>query len=334
MKIEYITNNPTSIDAEFQRLLLENKEICIATAFIDSYTIESIHHLLSNNKLNCEMKLLIGLYNFFNAKEDLEVLQSLARKYPQNLLVKVSRSPRFHLKYYWFKNKSKEVYLIGSANLTQAGLKFNDELLVKINLSANDKNDSAHKIKREFEHQMKNSVSILHINLKEYPIKVQTKSEDKNAGLFNKIVPPDTAPQEISFNSTGKAVIVNIWSEFSKTTVKIVKNNFPNWKCYFGCLSEEHYYQCMQHKEILVLEKRPKGYVYFWTQAKQGSDYLKTKEGNYFINYDNKRGKKITEEKFNILKNDFNISPKARKNPLYQKTIGPKQQMELKKIFN
>lgn len=332
MNIEYITNNPTSIDAEFKRLLLSNKEINIATAFIDAYTIEIIHQSLRRNKLNCKINLLVGFYSFFNSKKDLESLRTIAIKYSQNLTVKVSRSPRFHLKYYWFKFKTKEVYLIGSANFTKGGLEKNEELLVKLSLSAKDKNNSAHKIKREFEKHWINSLSLVSIDLSRYPEKENTPYNKKNDNLFKLLIPPEIETPLINQESK-KAVVVYIWGELKEGTVRIIGNNFPKWENYFVCTSKAHFQQCPKGIELLLIYRYAKVYSYFWTRVKAVSDSIDTPDGKYFINYLERKAKPMKLDHFEKLNKEFSINLKSRKSPFFQKTIRVNQLKELKEIF-
>ncbi|MBK7041940.1 MAG: hypothetical protein IPH46_16115 [Bacteroidetes bacterium] len=68
-----------------QEQLISCSSFNIATAFIDSYSIDLIENCLIRNKALKNCKVLIGVYNYFNKKEDLEHLLNISKNTPIKL---------------------------------------------------------------------------------------------------------------------------------------------------------------------------------------------------------------------------------------------------------
>src|SRR5205814_7364435 len=132
MKLEHLTNNSaTNLHSELSSVLMKANESSIATAFINDEAIELIAASLKKNK-KLQGRILIGLYNFFNKKKDLEALLQLVNSNPARLQVHISLDKCFHWKYYRFVAGQKQIFYIGSANFTTSGMADNRELVVKL----------------------------------------------------------------------------------------------------------------------------------------------------------------------------------------------------------
>jgi HKD family nuclease len=71
MKIEHITNSYLKFDIEVVKQLSTCSSFSIATAFINSYTIDLLEDSLKRNKVLKSARVLIGVYQNFNRQKNL-----------------------------------------------------------------------------------------------------------------------------------------------------------------------------------------------------------------------------------------------------------------------
>jgi len=328
MKIEFVTNRVFSIEGEVEPQLNSVAEAIIATAFIDSYSIDIFEQAILRNKNLKHIKLLIGLYGFFNKKDDLVRLSNLAAKHADKIQIHISRNAQFHWKYYFFKQKQKEIYYVGSANLTTGGLKVNSELLLKVSPSLKDKS-SINKTLLEFGKEWDNSVAISSIKLDLYNERIPKKNEKDVSSSFKMLFPEEEAKQVDSIVlKSEKAVVLLLTHDLSSSTIKMVSNNFPQWKEYVSQDTKVHFQNCLKYERLLIIDRIKIGeYKWYWAFVTDSSDHLKTVDGKYFIAYKiSGKSKKLTLNQLEELKSSkFGIDVKARKKPFYQKVLGAKQ---------
>jgi len=100
----------------------KNREILIASAFFDDSSI--IKHFIDNN---CKIKMIIRLDHGTNAIRLKEIVKL------NNVFIRYFTGTRFHPKFYLFKNG---IGIIGSSNLTNAGLINNNEANISISVDS------------------------------------------------------------------------------------------------------------------------------------------------------------------------------------------------------
>lgn len=336
MKIEFVTNRVFSINGEIEPQLNSAVEAIVATAFIDSYSIEILEQAILRNKNLKHIKLLIGLFGFFNKKDDLVRLRNLAAKHADKIQIHISRNAQFHWKYYFFKQQQKEVFYVGSANLTNGGLKENAELLLKVSPSLKDKS-SISKTLNEFGKEWENSAAISAVKLDLYN-KITPKRIAKEAISNFKSLFPEEENNKIAtmeFKSD-KAVVVLLTNKLSASTEKKISNNFPHWKDYFLLDTKAYFQNCLSIKRIFLIVRIGVGeYNWSWVYVTDSSDHLKTDDGKYFIAFKIiSKTKKFKSKQIDELKSSkFGIDVKARKKPFMQKVLGSNQVEKLNELL-
>lgn len=224
MKIEHLTNkSATNLHSELSSALMKAGEFSIATAFINDEAIELIAASLKKNK-KLQGRILIGLYNFFNKKKDLEGLLQLVNSNPARLQVHISLDQCFHWKYYRFISGQKQTLYLGSANFTTGGMADNRELVVKLADNIKTADRSLQNLANSFEKEWLYSRP-----LAEFPLEHYREAERPKApnGAGNKEIndffsKKDTARSIRAGN--GKTYGVGLYNDASPATYKAIEN--------------------------------------------------------------------------------------------------------------
>lgn len=336
MKIEYISNRTFSIHDELGLQLNKAAEILIATAFIDKSAINLLEEALDKNKNLKSVKLLIGLYGYFNKKEDLLRLRTLAAKHAAKAQIQISRNAHFHWKFYYFKQRQTEIYYTGSANFTVGGLVKNSELLLKISTNTKDKSGVSEIIK-EFNKEWDRSANISAIKLDSYFNRDIIGNENVELKKFALLFPQEEVGQiEKSKIESNKAVVLLLTHYLKSTTIKMVSNNLPNWKEFAAIDTKGHFQNCINIKQLLIIDRKSIGsYKWHWAIVKDSTAQLSTPDGKYFIEYEIiQKPKSLKLDQIKTLKSkEFKIDIKARKNIFIQKVIGSSQVKKIKEIL-
>jgi HKD family nuclease len=288
-----------------QEHLISCSSFNIVTAFIDSYSIDLIENCLKKNKALKNCKVLIGVYNCFNKREDLEHLHNISKKYANKIEIHISKCYEFHWKYYEFtKNRTTTSY-IGSANFTNAGQNTNAEILVGIKNSK--------ELNNAFEKQWKLSASISEFRIDKYT-QTQIRSSNKNK-LPNEIksfFDVNDSQLDVIEKTTKseKVVITYLELEMSKKEESAVVKYKSSWdkKKFFSCCDKAHHDKCVQFKNLLIIEKKKGMLKMYEAIAIDYSGKIKTNGMNYYIAYkSNGRPMKINEERKELL-NTLNLN--------------------------
>ncbi|MEG4349903.1 phospholipase D-like domain-containing protein [Microcoleus sp. LAD1_D3] len=153
MNYQFLCDNEENLENKINILLEDSKqfywsEIYIFSAFIDDDGVEKVKQILLHNSLteNAKVVIAIGGKDFFNEikniKKLLNFIESEKSKQLKNKSVQfICPKNNFHIKAYCFlgrnRNKIKAdiqigVSIIGSSNLTKAGLECQGELCISI----------------------------------------------------------------------------------------------------------------------------------------------------------------------------------------------------------
>ncbi len=341
MKIEHLTNTHIKFDSEIVFQLSESTAFSIAAAFINEYAIDLIENSLRRNVSLKSGRLLIGLYQNFNRKKDLERLKQLAKEYPHKLKINISLDKNFHWKYYHFETSRNNSIYIGSANFTTGGLKSNGEMVIKLKDSKISTDKSLAKLIVAFDKELENSKSISLFPVERYEeqmLKIDL-GRANNMHPELKVFFEGKDQKLVTETINDKAVITYLCQSVSNSTKKAVYNHSPEMNInsvdYFVCNSKAHYDSCVKLKNLLIIVREGRNkYEAFWSKV-VGYEDIKTHDGKYFIFYElpKKRETKIKPEMESILKKKFRIDLRANKNPFFNMVAGKRQVEELKLLI-
>lgn len=319
MNITINTNHTMQGIAEvLQEQLISCSSFNMATAFIDSYSINLIENCLKKNKALKNGKVLIGVYNCFNKKEDLEYLHKLSKKYPTKIEIHISKYYKFHWKYYEFtKNRTTTSY-IGSANFTNAGQNTNAEILVGI------KNNK--ELNNAFEKQWKQSASISSFPLINYKtnfghLNLNQKIPTELGSFFklhkNEL---DFVPNPSNYDKVVVCFLHGIMPNKESKAVEKYKNNWVN-KDYFSCYNKRQHDECITHKSLVFIERKENKLYFSNAVAIDSSNKINTIGNNYYIAYKKIGSSKILRETQIEALKKLNVLIKKRNNEFYFKVF-------------
>lgn len=342
MKLEHLINsNLGTIEEEFSSQLSNCTTFSIATSFIGDHTIDLLENCLKKNNKLQSGRLLIGVYQFFNRKKDLERLNKLAQQYSNKFQVQISKNKKFHWKYYHFTDSRKSNIYVGSANFTHSGLHVNGELVVKLSDNINSRTPGFQKLVAAFDKELLQSGPISQFKIQYYKESVQSKNLDSDGALHPELEKffKNVESTQNSKPVSEKAVVTFLTQSLKASTVKALLNYNPHWESnnsdYFVCKDKRHFDQCCDLQNLLIISKESGVYSAFWTHVIGSCDTIKKDGCNYFILFKfSKNLKETTLKKDDIdrLKNEFNIALTARTVPFYNKIV-TKGQVEKLKAF-
>lgn len=288
MQFNLITNSGVkNLNQELSEQLKIANTVNIAVAFITKEGLDLLKIFLKSNKNKFRhCKLLTGLYHCFNSKEVLFELNEMADKSKGVLEVHLSKTERFHWKYYSFDRMNELVYYIGSANFTKGGLTGNGELQTKLTIGIKDK--SIRKDLDEiFNKEWANSEDISVIPLNKYKeIHLKSNINILDPAIRNLLFKSKKLPNSNDNHLPGRLVIFR--SDLSKTTERLITKHQSHWDQnnwnYFACESEYDYQMFFKTKTIFIISKLLGNYTFEIGEIK---DYckLKTPDGYFFIAY-------------------------------------------------
>lgn len=338
LRVEAITNKLTSFHDALLYEMQSSRFISIASSFIDQDSVDILENILKKNERLQGIRLLIGVYGNFNRKQNLLRLLILAKKHSEKFQVHISRSKKFHWKYYHFTNRSTQNVFIGSANFTSGGLGSNHELVIKITDKMVNANVGTKRLNNEFEKEWEQSGSIAEFNVNEYNEcrlpKGKTQGKSGNSDFFN-----SKKEQRNLFQPTpDKAVVTYLRYYISSKTERMIVNYRPDWSDVdlFICDNKREFELSCKIKRFLIIDKLgPKDFLAYWASFLNEA-VLKTPDGQYFIAYkivgkEKKLSTKIIEELTS--KKGWNFKLFGRKNILTQKVIGKNQVMQIEELL-
>lgn len=340
MKLEHLTNkSATNLHSELSSALMKAGEFSIASAFINNEAIELLAASLKKNK-KLQGRVLIGLYNFFNKKKDLEALLQLVNSNPARMQVHISLDPCFHWKYYHFVTGQKQTYYIGSANFTTSGMANNRELVVKLSGSKSNPESSIASLSNSFEKEWKNAGTLASFPLDDYKEIMPLPGSGNNTpqsilDFFNK-----KHEQIGDVIISDKAYVILLRSSAKTSTIKAINNQKPEWSKkgwdWFVLTQKAQYEQCIKTTEIFVFSREERGVIRcYLAERKEECDTINTDDGKYIIAYKDLGTKKLTKKLIEDLKEPpFSIDLTARKEKFYTKTLGRNQVKKMKTLLN
>ena len=334
MKIEFINNTGiTTLGHEFQSQAKSCQHFNIASAFITEEAILILNIFLNKNKNAVKAgRLITGLYHCFNSKEILLELQKLSRSTKGKLQVKISKTKKFHWKYYDFENKKERVIYIGSSNFTDAGMYKAGELQTKITIKKIDK-----KLKENsdqiFADEWENAVDIADFPLDKYKAFKQPK------GMGGKLDPAIlkllSSARKDNINKDLQPVrSIKIYGTLSRSTMNLISLNQSHWDKnnwdYFVCQTKSEYDHYAKNACLFVINKNGNKYD-FELVVVEDKCALKTKDGNYFIAYKSRgRGRKESLQLGTLL-NDCGINYRSRGE--LDRKLTKKQVVQIRNLF-
>jgi len=339
MKLEHLTNkSATNLYNELSAKLMSTDEFSIGSAFINDEAISLIESALKKNK-KLNGRILIGLYNFFNKKKDLEKLLQLTYQYPNKIQVNISLSQNFHWKFYHFIYGSKQTFYVGSANFTVGGMKDNREIVVKISGSKYKPESSITSLSNSFNKEWDNSSSLGSFPIEHYE---EYRPENELKGklhlsiqnFFNQKI-----EQKYDVVTSDKTFAVYARHDIKESTRKAIRNQKPQWFenkwDYFVLSSNTHYKQCLKTTKLLIFSwQSKKNITAFITERKDDCNSIHTEDGKYFIAYKIVKEKKLNEEQIQKFKSKpFFIDLTGWKKPLTAKTLGKVHMQKIKEFL-
>lgn len=300
MSISINTNQTMQGIAEILQVQLNScSAFNIATAFIDKYSMHLIENCLKKNKNLKKCKLLVGVYNCFNKKEDLEHLHNISKKYANIIEIHISKYYEFHWKYYEFTKSRTTTSYIGSANFTNAGQNTNAEILVGIKNSK--------ELNSAYEREWKHSASISEFRIDKYSeTQISTSNKTKLPKEIKNFFDVNDSELDVIENTTKleKVVITYLESEMSKKEESAVVKYKSSWdkKKFFSCCDKVHHDKCVQFKNLFIIEKNKGGLKMYEAIAIDSSGKIKTNGMNYYIAYKSEgRPVKINDKRKDLL---------------------------------
>lgn len=288
MKIEFINNTGvTNLGIELESQAKNCLHFNIATVFITKEAINVINIFLKNNRNSVRTgRLIIGLYNRFNSKEIISELQRLSKSSRGKLLVKISKTEKFHWKYYDFQGVKNRCVYNGSANFTDAGMYQVGELQTKITLTKADKklNENCDQL---YASEWENALDIGDFPVDKYNAFIWPK------GMIGKLDPAirkllTSKPAETITKDLVPVRLIKIYGFLLQSTVTQISLNQSHWDknkwMYFVCGSRREYNNFSLNDCLFAINKEGKTYTFELIIVK-GKCEAKTKDGNYFIAY-------------------------------------------------
>jgi len=133
--ISMLTNTDENHKDEILKLIEDSDEIIFAVGFLKDSGLNNIQKPLNEflKKENSKSRFYIGTGFGETSPKALLGLHKLIKKKPEhNLIICTPNAGIFHPKIYFFRKENRITIIIGSANLTESGLKVNDEVSTKI----------------------------------------------------------------------------------------------------------------------------------------------------------------------------------------------------------
>jgi HKD family nuclease len=337
MKLEHLTNkSATNLHAELSLAFTKAGEFSIATAFINDEAIELIAASLKKNK-KLQGRILIGLYNFFNKKKDLEALLQLVNSNPARLQVHISLDQCFHWKYYHFVSGQRQTFYIGSANFTTSGMADNRELVVKLSDNAKRADQSLQNLEKSFEKEWLHSRPLTEFPLQHYkeaerPIAPAGGTHKEIIDFFNK-----KTTSVNSIESNGKSYAICLDAGVSNSTYQAIEKQKNEWVKnkwdWFILPTKQDFESCIKQKYAFVFIKEGKNNVHLYLSEIVANDSnIKTVDGHYFIAYKILKHQPLMREHLLALrKASFKIDLIGRNDPFYYRVLSENQTSALKK---
>lgn len=152
MKIEVLPNvGPASMVSELTNGMEWATNLDIASAFVTTAALERLELALIRAQKagrNLTIRLLVGLYQRFTSAATIAKAVRMQQSYPEQFSIRIARNQRFHWKLYTFRRGHSRRLYVGSANLTEDGLRASGELCVKI--TAQDRDQVSKTLAAEF----------------------------------------------------------------------------------------------------------------------------------------------------------------------------------------
>ncbi len=339
MKLEHLSNkSATNLHSELSSTLMKAGEFSIATAFINQEAIELIATSLKKNK-KLQGRILIGLYNFFNKKKDLEALLQLVNNNPARLQVHISLDQCFHWKYYHFVGQ-KQTFYIGSANFTTSGMADNRELVIKLTDNLKTADRSLQSLANSFEKEWLHSRPLAEFPLKHYKETELPKS--LAGGIHHQIKDFFDQKAVHSFRlklASDKLYAITVEQKVKAATRKEIQGKKSGWFAegweFLVLRTLVEYQQCINLSHLLFFDKRGHSTVTAeLIERMDEAEGIETPDGKYFIAYKVVKQKHLSRDDFDQLKSPrFKIDLLARNNKFSGKMLGKKQAVEIRKIL-
>lgn len=334
MKLEFINNaGVTNLGNELQSLAKTCKRFNIASAFITHEAINVLNIFLNKNK-NSERssRLIIGLYHCFNSKEILLELKKLSRASRGRLMVKISKTEKFHWKYYDFQDTKRRVVYNGSSNFTDAGMYQVGELQARITLTKADKKLNAtcdQLFSDEWEHAE---------DIEDFPID-KYKAFKQSKAMLVKLDPAIrkllfSIPVDNVINNLNPVRLTKLIGFLSKSTVKQISLNQSQWDKnnwnYFVCGTKREYDNYNKKDCLFVIDKTGNNYD-FKLAVVEDKCQLKTLDGNYFVAYKIRGRKRKETSALRTVLSDVGIN--YRKRTDIDRKLTKNQALAIRHIF-
>jgi HKD family nuclease len=339
MRLEHLTNkSATNLLGELSSVLMKAAAFSIASAFINDEAIELIAASLKKNK-KLQGRILIGLYNFFNKKKDLEALLQLVQNNPARLQVHISLDQCFHWKYYHFISGQKQTFYIGSANFTTSGMADNRELVIKLSDSIKTADRSLQNLAKSFEKEWLHSRPLTEFPLQHYKEAERPKSP---SGAGNKEI-NDFFNQKDSTKliraGNGKTYAVGLYTDASPATYKAIENQKGEWVKsgwdWFVLPTRRLHDTCAQCSSVFVFSKEGKDKVYCrYSDIVDDDPNIVTPDGNYFIAHKPVKCIKLTRKHREALREPpLGIDLIGWKEPFYNRALRKAQVAAIKELL-
>jgi HKD family nuclease len=302
MKVEAIPNRGVvSMGPEIDRGLGWAREADMASAFVTNASLRLLDSALSRareQRRSLKIRAVVGLYQRFTPPNALAALLRLRKEYPGKLSVRVARNNRFHWKLYAFRNGPARRFFVGSANLTQDGMKAEGELCVKITAAARDSISKS--LEEEFERLWRDdeeSVTLSGELLNKYrgvarPARRYVHPDGDNT-LGRVLKPPKRLPREPSAERPAvdaKPRVSYTPYDVSDETAEIVEAETSWDKKGWGFIAyhyKGHFEREMRAGVLLLVapHTRPREPWLRFVEVKEWAPLLETPDGKYFLAY-------------------------------------------------
>jgi len=133
--VSILTNTDESHKEEILKLIKDSDEIIFAVGFLKDSGFNNIQESLKEflKKKNSKSRFYIGTgFGETSPKALLGLYNVIKRKSKHSLVICTPIAGIFHPKIYYFRKGNKTIIITGSSNLTESGMKINDEVSTKL----------------------------------------------------------------------------------------------------------------------------------------------------------------------------------------------------------
>lgn len=280
-----VTNTVASFESLLNDVARKASFIWIASAFVNDYAITLLKTWMRvPPRKRPQVRMVTGLYHYFNRKKCLKDLQRLSRRYDGYLDVRISRNPSFHWKFYLFRTKNGWSSFIGSANFTETGLSSDGELLLMLNLT--DAAAQKANLPKVFQKEFEDAKKIGEIDFGDYhELQLPKKSGHPGASLSKLLGPKKKAKEDPSLKFCR---ITKVLGKLTVTEVKQVLEAQSGWDKHnwdFYCTNTRQNWMYTAQSKYILMFYSEKGRHFAVLLLRRDQAVTPTAHGKYFIAY-------------------------------------------------